>query len=79
MRQFKYVPTTYVTEIKEPYFEIYTKQVSCPLAFLFYTSQTANQYQHTCHYMAHCLYLHDSYIANFDFISYAFAKLVVAR
>ena len=29
------VPTTYVTEIKEIYFEIYSKQVSCPLAFLF--------------------------------------------
>ena len=26
----------YVTEIKETYFEIYTKQVSCPFAFLFY-------------------------------------------
>ena len=26
------VPTTYVTEIKETYFEIYTKQESCPLA-----------------------------------------------
>ena len=24
--------TTYVTEIKKIYFEIYTKQVSCPLA-----------------------------------------------
>ena len=35
MRQFQCVPTTYVTEIKESYFEIYTKQVSCPLAFLF--------------------------------------------
>ena len=31
---FQYVPTTLVTEIKETYFEIYTKQVSCPLAFL---------------------------------------------
>ena len=30
-----YVPTTSVAEIKETYFEIYTKQVSCPLAFLF--------------------------------------------
>ena len=29
------VPTTYITEIKETYFEIYTKQVACPLAFLF--------------------------------------------
>ena len=34
MRQFQYVPTTYVTENKETYFEIYIKQVSCPFAFL---------------------------------------------
>ena len=26
MRQFRCVPTTYVTEIKKAYFEIYTKQ-----------------------------------------------------
>ena len=32
MRQFQCAPTTYVTEIKETYFEIYTEQVSCPLA-----------------------------------------------
>ena len=44
MRQFQCVPTTYVTEIKETNFEIYTKKVSCPLAFLFYTSQTVNQF-----------------------------------
>ena len=34
------LPTTYVAEIKETYFEIYTKQVSCPFAFLFYTTLT---------------------------------------
>ena len=28
-------------------------------------------------YMANCLYLHDSYITKFDFMNYAFAKLVV--
>ena len=28
--------------------------------------------------MANCLYLHDSYITKFDFMSYAFAKLAVA-
>ena len=28
--------------------------------------------------MANCLYLHDSYITKFDFMNYAFAKLVVA-
>ena len=26
--------------------------------------------------MANCLYLHDSYITKFDFMNYAFAKLV---
>ena len=35
MRLFQCVAITYVTEIKKTYFEIYTKQVSCPLAFLF--------------------------------------------
>ena len=35
MRQFQCVPTTYVTENKETFFEMYTKQVSCSLAFLF--------------------------------------------
>ena len=34
MRQFNCVPTTYVTEIKEIYLEIYTKQVSCPFKHL---------------------------------------------
>ena len=28
--------------------------------------------------VADCLYLHDSYITKFDFMNYAFAKLVVA-
>ena len=27
--------------------------------------------------MANCLYLHDSYLTKFDFMNYAFAKLVV--
>ena len=34
--------------------------------------------KNTCHYMANCLYLHDIYITKFDFMNYAFAKLVVA-
>ena len=34
MKQFQYVPTTYVIEIKETYFLIYTEQVSRPFAFL---------------------------------------------
>ena len=48
------------------------------IGFPFKTSQTADQYQNTCHYMANCLYLHDSYITKFDFMNYAFAKQVVA-
>ena len=36
MSQFHCVPTTYVTEIKETYFEMYTKQVSCSLALSLY-------------------------------------------
>ena len=69
LRQFQCVPTTYVTEIKEIYFEIYTKKVSCPIAFLFLPISVK---------IPVCLYLHDSYITKFDFVSYAFAKLVVA-
>ena len=30
-----FIEWTYVTEIKEAYFGIFTKQVSCPLVFLF--------------------------------------------
>ena len=32
----------------------------------------------SCHYTANCLYSHDSYITKFDFMNYAFAKLVLA-
>ena len=33
----------------------------------------------TCHYMGNYLYLYDSYIiTKFDFMNYAFAKLVIA-
>ena len=39
----------------------------------FKSSQTANQYK-----IPACLYLHDSYIIKFDFMNYAFARLVVA-
>ena len=44
IRQFQCIPITYVTGIKEPYFEISTKQASCPLALPHLPSQTANQY-----------------------------------
>ena len=29
--------------------------------------------------MANCLYLHDSYTTKFDFMNYAYAKLLLAR
>ena len=32
--------TTYITEIKETYFELYTEQVSCPLASLLNISNS---------------------------------------
>ena len=31
------------------------------------------------YYIANCLYLHDRYITRFDFMNYAFAKLLLAR
>ena len=63
MRQFQCAPTTYVTAIKEIYFEIYTKQVPGPLALpLFNYLKLLISTKITCHYMANCLYLQDSYI-----------------
>ena len=80
MRQFQRVLTTYVTEVKETYFEIYTKQVSCPLAFLFKHLKLpiSIKLPVTIRQIVN-IYLHDSYITKFDFMNYAFAKLVVAQ
>ena len=33
----------------------------------------------TCHYIANCSFLHDSYITEFDFMNYAFAMLLLVR
>ena len=57
------LPTTYVTEIKETYFEIF---MSIGFASFKYINLTIS-------IMANCLYLHVSYIAEFDFMKYAFA------
>ena len=76
MRQFQCVPTTYVTEIEETLFQIYTYNVTSIMSIGF--APTVNQFNNTCHFIANCLYLHGSYITKFDFINYAFAKLVVA-
>ena len=71
MRQFQIVTKTYVTEIKETYFEIYNKQVSCPFKHLKLPISTKIP--------VNCLYLHDSYITKFDFMNYGFSKLLLAR
>ena len=65
--------------IKETYFEIYTKQVACPLALPLLNISNWQSVLNTCHYVANCLYIHDSYIGKFEFINYAFAKLLLAR
>ena len=78
MRQFQCVPTTYATEIKESILK-YTlnkyhvhwlssfKHLKLPISIKIPVTMSAN-----------CLYLHDSYITKYDFVNYAFAKLVVA-
>ena len=73
---FQCVPTTFVTEIKETYFEIYTKQVSFPLAFLFKHLKLPISIKIPVTMAS--LYLHDSIITKFDFMNYAFARLVFA-
>ena len=68
-----------VTEIRETFFENYTKQVSCPFALpLLNISHCQSVLKYLSLYIANCLYLHDRYITKFDFMNYAFAKLVVA-
>ena len=53
-------------------------QADNPWCNYYLTSQSANQDLNTCHFMAHSLNLHDSYITKFAFMNYAFADLVVA-
>ena len=57
IRKFQCVQktTTYVTVIKETYFEIYSKQVSCPLASpLLNILNCQSVYKNTCHHIANC-------------------------
>ena len=77
MRQFQCVPTTYVTEIKKTYFEIYTKQVSCTLPSSFKHLKLPISIKIPVTIIANCLYLHERYITKFDFMNFAFAKVVV--
>ena len=74
----KYKYTTFFTENKENYFEIYTYQISCQLSLHLLTSKTANQYLNTCRSIANRLCLHVSYISKLEFMNYLFANLVVA-
>ena len=74
MRQVQCVPTTYVTEIKETYL---SRIVAISLASLNYLKLPMSiKIPGTIWQIA--LYLHDSYITKFDFMNYAFAKLVLA-
>ena len=67
LRQCQRAPTTYVTEIKETYFEINIYQDSCPLALPLSNISI-------CQSVLKCLTLY----GKFDFTNYAFAKLVLA-
>ena len=75
MRQLHCVPTTYVTQNKENYLEMYTCQVSCPLISPLSNCQSI---LNTCGSTANCLYLYDSYISKLELMDYLIAKLVVA-
>ena len=68
MMQLQSVPTTYVTGIKETYFEIYTKQVSCQLALPLLNISNCQSV-----FITNSLYLHDSYITKFDFMNFDFS------
>ena len=76
MRQFQCVPT-YVTEIKETHFEIYTKQVQ-GIMYICFASFKHPKLPIGTKIPVNCLYLHDRYITKFDFMNYAFAKLLLA-
>ena len=78
MRQLQCVPTTYITENKETYFEIYTYQESCPLALLLSNISSCQSVLKYLSQYGICLYLHDSSITKFYIKNYAFAKLVLA-
>ena len=73
------VPTTYVAENKEEnHLEIYIFQVSCPLSLPLLNIPNWQLVINPCHSIANCLYLHDSYISEFEFMNYLFAYLLVA-
>ena len=70
MRQFQCVPTTYVTQNKETYFEIYTKTSIMSISFPLLNNMSL--------YGKLFIFNYDSYITKFDSMNYAFNKPVVA-
>ena len=70
---------TYVTEnTEENYLEIYVFQVSCPLSLHLLNIPNCQSVLNSCHFIANCLFLHDSYISKFEFMNFLFANLLVA-
>ena len=77
MRQFQCVPTTYVAEIMETYFEIhvYIYQESCPFSLKHLNLPISIKILVT---IWKIVYIFMTAISpNFDFMNYAFAKLVL--
>ena len=72
MSQFQCVPTTYVSENKENYFEVIISIVFA--SFKHLKMPISNK---ICHYTKNCLHLHDSYTSKFNFMNYLFVSLVV--
>ena len=71
IRQFQCVPTTYIIEIKETYFEIYIKKYHVHWLSSYKHLKLPISIKIPFHYVANCLYLHDSFITKFEFMNYA--------
>ena len=77
MRQFKYVPTTYVTENKETSLKLHLNPVPCPLSLpILNISNYQALLEHLS--LSKIVYRHDSYISKFDLMNCFFANLVIA-
>ena len=70
--------TMYVTEIKETYFEIYTKQVSCLGFPLLNISRLPTSIKIPVTIWQIVYIYMTAIITKFDFVNFAFANLVVA-
>ena len=78
MRQFQCVPTAYVTGIKEAFSEIYTKKYHVHWLYSFNISNCQSVLKYLSLYGKLFIFTWQLYITKFDFMKYAFAKLVVA-